>query len=97
MPPPPIRRAYQRLETDDEYSARTGSLFRNLTHIGVTSWHVGIALREGKVSLATAADAESGIRRRTEGFDPPIPQLAALETVALALCPPRRMVWVYPP
>lgn len=96
MSPPPIRRAYQRLETDDEYSARTGSLFRNLTHVGITSWHVGIALREGKVSLACAADAEGAIRRRTEGFTLPAPYLSALDTVAEALCPPRRLVWVYP-
>jgi len=96
MPAPPLRRAYQRLETDDEYTTRTGSLFRTLSPSGVTSWHVGIALREGKVSLACAADAENGIRRRTEGFDPPAPQLSALESVALALCPPRRLVWVYP-
>lgn len=93
---PPLRRAYQRPETDDEHTARTGSLFRTLTSSCVTSWHVGIALRERNVSLACAADAEDGIRRRTEGFDPTVPQLSALESIALALCPPRRLVWVYP-
>jgi hypothetical protein len=96
VPQPTIRRAYQRLETNDEYADRTGSLYRNLSVSEITSWHVSQALRDGKISLVTAADAEGGIRRRTEGFTPPAPYLAALDAVAEALCPPRRLVWVYP-